>query len=221
MQVPPQISFHGIDQSDYNEDYIRERIARLEHLHDAIISCRVVVERPHRNRHTANPFRCRVEVSLPRKRELVASKEENAERDVKLRTVIGHTFDAMEKQIRSAASEHERRVPELAPEHDEQPHGIVVRLFEDQDYGFIKTLDGREFYMHRNSVLHDDFDRLRIGTEVRFVAELGEKGPQASTVQISASPPGERATDDPPDLAAPPEGWESHHPEAGQNGPRH
>lgn len=220
MQVPPQISFHGIDQSDYNEDYIRERIARLEHLHDAIISCRVVVERPHRHRHTANPFRCRIELSLPRKRELVASKEENAERHVELRTVVAHAFDAMEKQLRSAASEHERRVPELAPEHDEHPHGLVVRLFSEEGYGFIKTLDGREFYMHRNSVLHDQFDQLRVGTAVRFVSELGEKGPQASTVQPVASP-GARATGNPPDLAAPPDGWEIRHPESDQKGPRH
>lgn len=218
MQVPPQISFHGIDHSDYNEDYIRERIARLEHLHDAIISCRVVVERPHQNRNTGNPFRCRVEVSLPRKRELVASKEENAERDIKLRTVVGHAFDAMEKQLRSAASEHERRTPQLAPEHDEQPHGMVVRLFPDDGYGFIKTLDGREFYMHRNSVLHNEFDDLRVGTEVRFVPELGDKGPQASTVQPVASP-GARATENPPDIAAPPEGWGAH-PDSDQANPR-
>lgn len=88
MQVPPEISFNGLDKSEYNEDYIRERIRRLERMHDAIIACRVVVERPHRNRHTGNPFRVRVELTLPRKRELVASKEENAEPNVQLRTVI-------------------------------------------------------------------------------------------------------------------------------------
>ncbi len=218
MQVPPQISFHGIDNSAYNEGYIRERISRLEHIHDAIISCRVVVERPHQNRQTGNPYRCRVEVSLPRKRELVAKKEVKAERHVELRTVIGMTFDAMEKQLRSAASTHERRAVVLAPEHDEHPHGMIVKLFAEGGYGFIKTLDGREFYMHRNSVLHDGFDSLKIGTEVRFVPELGEKGPQASTVQVVASP-GARATGNPPDLAEPPAGWEMHYPEADPEGP--
>ena len=33
-----------------------------------------------------------------------------------------------------------------------------------------------EVYFHRNSVLHDDFDRLTIGMGVRYVAEDGEKG---------------------------------------------
>ena len=46
------------------------------------------------------------------------------------------------------------------------------------------TLDGREVFFHRNSVLDDGFRHLDIGTEVRFVEELGEKGPQASTVKL-------------------------------------
>jgi cold shock CspA family protein len=41
----------------------------------------------------------------------------------------------------------------------------------------------REIYFHRDSVLHDAFDRLAIGTEVTFVEEEGKKGPQASTVK--------------------------------------
>lgn len=208
MQVPPQISFHGIDHSSYNEDYIRERIDRLEKIHDGIISCRVVVERPHQNRQTGNPYRCRVELSLPRKRELVASKEEMTERHVELRTVVGRAFDAMEKQLHSATSTHERRAQVIAPQSEEQPHGIVVRLFEEDGYGFIKTEDGREFFMHENAVLNNRFDQLQVGTEVRFAAEDGDKGPQASTVQIVANPGAARASSNPPDIAAPPVGWE-------------
>jgi cold shock CspA family protein len=33
-------------------------------------------------------------------------------------------------------------------------------------------------------VLHDDFDRLTVGTEVRFNPEEGEDGTQASSVQV-------------------------------------
>src|SRR5699024_9759274 len=152
---------------------IRERISRLENLHDNIISCRVVVEQPHQNRQTGNPYRCRIELSLPRKRELVASKEEMTERHVEMRTVIGRTFDAMEKQLRTATSTHERRTAAIAPGSEEQPHGIVIRLFAEDGYGFIKTEDGREFYMNENSVLNNAFLQLQIGSEVRFAAEDG------------------------------------------------
>jgi cold shock CspA family protein len=43
-------------------------------------------------------------------------------------------------------------------------------------------------YFHRNSVLHDDFERLAIGTEVRFTPQDGDDGPRASSVQIVAKP---------------------------------
>ena len=36
----------------------------------------------------------------------------------------------------------------------------------------------------RNSVLDGKFRRPEAGTEVRYEEELGEKGPQATTVQI-------------------------------------
>ncbi len=36
--------------------------------------------------------------------------------------------------------------------------------------------------------MHDDFDRLRIGMGVRYAAESGEKGLQATAVQIVDAP---------------------------------
>jgi cold shock CspA family protein len=41
-----------------------------------------------------------------------------------------------------------------------------------------------EIYFHRNSVLPPGFESLKIGTEVRFVQEMGECGPQASSLSI-------------------------------------
>ncbi|MEE9542924.1 MAG: cold shock domain-containing protein [Thermodesulfobacteriota bacterium] len=68
--------------------------------------------------------------------------------------------------------------------HEVQPHGRISELFTDEGYGTIESSDGMEIYFHRNSVLNADFDKLEIGTEVRFVEEAGEKGPQASTVKV-------------------------------------
>lgn len=49
---------------------------------------------------------------------------------------------------------------------------------------FIETVDGREIYFHRNSVLNGDFLSLREGDRVRFHEEPGDKGPKASTVHL-------------------------------------
>src|SRR2546427_559512 len=71
---------------------------------------------------------------------------------------------------------------------------VLVRLMPGssahEGYGFLRTRDGRQIYFHRRSVLHDGFERLAIGTEVRFEEEDGSDGPQASTVQIVSKPGG-------------------------------
>ena len=56
-------------------------------------------------------------------------------------------------------------------------------MFPEGGYGFIATPEGRELYFHRNSVLEPGFDQLEVGTEVRFDEEMGEQGPQATTVK--------------------------------------
>ncbi|UCH54398.1 MAG: cold shock domain-containing protein [Pseudomonadota bacterium] len=64
--------------------------------------------------------------------------------------------------------------------HEVPSHGRVAELYED--YGKIETSDRRRVYFHRNSLVGDDFGALEVGSEVRFTEEMGELGPQASTV---------------------------------------
>ena len=99
--------------------------------------------------------------------------------------LINLAFGAIERQLKKTAAL--RRGEEKT--HDGQPHGVVEKIF-GEGYGFIRAVDDdRQFYFHRNSVLHDDFERLAIGAEVRFTPEEGEKGPQASSVQLVAPAP--------------------------------
>jgi len=51
-------------------------------------------------------------------------------------------------------------------------------------YGFLTTPEGRELYFHRNAVLGRDFDKLEVGTEIRYDEEMGEAGPQATSVKV-------------------------------------
>jgi cold shock CspA family protein len=75
-------------------------------------------------------------------------------------------------------------------EHAKTPHGIITKLFFDRGYGFIRASadDSHEVYFHENSVLGARFDKLTLGTRVRFAEEDGDKGPQASTVHVIGAP---------------------------------
>ena len=62
--------------------------------------------------------------------------------------------------------------------------GTVSELDPLGEFGLIETSDGREIYFHRNSVLNGEFAKLSVGSRVTFAEEIGDKGPQASTVKL-------------------------------------
>jgi cold shock CspA family protein len=68
--------------------------------------------------------------------------------------------------------------------HEGQPIGTVVRLDPAGEFGFLRSSDGDEVYFHRNSVLGAKLSQLDIGSRVVFSREIGEKGPQATTVKL-------------------------------------
>jgi cold shock CspA family protein/ribosome-associated translation inhibitor RaiA len=204
MEVPPEITFRGLDKTDEIEAHIRGRADKLDDIHPGIISCRVAVEKDQEHQRSGSPFRVRVVVRIPPGKELVVRRETGkGEIGERLQAVITEVFDAVQRQLVKTKDKLQGKV-KSSPE--QEVNGHVVRLFRGEGYGFIRSVDGQEVYFHRNAVLHDGFERIEIGTGVRFVAAQGEEGPQASTVQI-ADKPGRRAAavDDPQvDL---PDGW--------------
>ncbi len=179
MRLPLQIAFHNLPRSDEIEAKIRAEAERLDEFYDRVMSCRVVVDVPHRHHREGNLYQIRIDLKVPG--EEIAIKREPAEhtdsRDIDL--AIRDAFDAARRKLEDLA--RLRRADVKA--HEPLSHARVVRLVPEAGYGFLETPDGREIYFHSHSVLDGGFPALEVGTEVRFVEEAGEKGPQASTVQ--------------------------------------
>jgi cold shock CspA family protein/ribosome-associated translation inhibitor RaiA len=95
---------------------------------------------------------------------------------------------AFESARRSLEKEVEKQHGQVKLHNHQQYHAVVEKVFRDQDFGFLRTPDGDQVYFHRNSVLHGHWDRLTPGTMVRFAPEMGEKGRQASTVELLSKP---------------------------------
>ena len=181
MQLPLQITFRDMEPSEAVEANIRERSERLERFYDHIMSCRVMVEAPHGHKHQGRLYRVRIDVGVL-DGELVVSHEhhhrDSAHEDVYV--AIRDAFDAMKRQLEDYARKQRGDVKQhVVPEG-----GHVISLHPEEDYGKIETPEGRVLYFHRNSVLKDAFDKLEIGSEVRFSEEAGEQGPQASSVTL-------------------------------------
>ena len=184
MQTAPELIFHDIDRSAWVESYILERVQRLDRFADGITFCRVSLTRDQASHHKGNRYSVLVETRMPPNHDLAAKKAKVInDMPQQLPALINLAFGAIERQLKKTA---ELRRGDVKHQEQGQPHGIVEKLFEE-GYGFLREVgDERQVYFHRNSVLHDDFERLAVGTEVRFTPQEGDDGPQASSVQIVA-----------------------------------
>lgn len=175
-----QISFRGLDHSDAVEQNVRERAQKLERFHDHIIGCRVVVEAPHQHHHKGGLFRVKIDITVP-DGELIVNRspdQHHAHEDVYV--ALRDAFQAARRQLEGYTRKRRGKVKA----HEVPPHGRIVALYPEMDYGTIQTPDGREIYFHRNSVVEADFDQLAEQMEVRFHEEPGEEGPKATTVHV-------------------------------------
>lgn len=181
MESPLEISFRNMDSSPAVEARIREKVAKLEQFFDRIVTCRVVVEAEHRRHHKGNLYNVRIAIGVPGD-EIVVNRngpKNHAHEDVYV--ALRDAFNAAGRQL----EDHARKVRGDVKTHEEPLTGKVLRLFPEQDYGFVQTSDGREVYFHRHSVVDGNFDDLEPGSQVRLVLAYDEsaEGPQASTVK--------------------------------------
>jgi cold shock CspA family protein/ribosome-associated translation inhibitor RaiA len=182
MQEPLEIVFRDVPRTEALENLISEEIGKLEKVHTNITGARVAVEKRQSHQWGGSPLLVRVELHVPPSHHLVAEHcpGEGGRHD-SLETIIRSTFKAARRRL-SKLVEKERGETKTHPE--QELRGVVTKLFPEEGYGFLESIEGREVYFHKNSVLQDGFDSLEIGTGVAFTEETGASGPQASTVRV-------------------------------------
>ncbi len=181
MQLPMQVCFRHMRHSNRIEAIIREKAAKLDQFANHIMSCRVVIEPAGKHHQNGNQYEVRIALRVPGE-EITVTREPSEHTENKdIRIAIRDAFNSVGRQL----EDHVRRVRGAVKAHETPtPHGRVRKLFSEEGYGILTTLDGREIYFHRNSVLNGGFNRLAVGAEVAFVEQAGDKGPQASTVKV-------------------------------------
>src|SRR5688572_13084160 len=182
MKIPLQITYRHMEATAAIEENIREKAAKLETIYDGIMSCRIAVEAPHRHHHKGKAYVVRIDLTVPGG-ELVINRE--PKRLVPKKAKVGgepdKDFAELHEPSKHAAHEdlyvairdafnaagrklqdHARRRRGKVKLHEPTPTARIVKLFPIEDYGFLETLDGREVYFHKNSVLAPGFDHLEV-----------------------------------------------------------
>ncbi len=186
MQIPLDVTFREVQKTEELQNLIEEKVEKLNRVCGHLVRCRVVIEQPQKHQRSGSPYAVRIETTLPPEHVVVVKREagEGNMHDP-LSTVIRDAFNAAERKLKSQV--HKQR-GEIKRHDEDQVQAVVTRLFPEEGYGFLITPDEKEVYFHKNSVLHNRFNDMREGTGVRYQEELGEKGPQASTVAIVDQP---------------------------------
>ncbi|MBD3676179.1 MAG: HPF/RaiA family ribosome-associated protein [Planctomycetaceae bacterium] len=185
MQVPLELSFRNMETSPELEELIQEHVDKLEEFFDRITACRVVVEAPHQHHHKGNLYQVRIYLSVPEHDIVVDRSPEKDRAHEDIQIAIRDAFDAARRQLQDFV----RKLRHEVKEHATPAHGRIKEFFPSsidiaEGYGFIEAVDGREIYFDAHSLLDAGLKDLTVGTEVRFVEEEGEKGPQASSVSL-------------------------------------
>lgn len=180
MQISLAVTFRHMEPSATLDTAIREHAKNLERFCDDIISCHVIVETPHKHHRKGNLFHIRIDAAIPGKEIVVKRSPDQHHAHEDPYVALRDAFKSMRQQLEDYMRVRRGDVKS----HDLAPHGRVTQIHVEQDYVVIETPDGREIYFHRNSVLDDAFDRLKVGSALKFSEEAAEQGPQASSVRI-------------------------------------
>lgn len=181
MAAAVQITFRDMESSPAVSHHVHRRAEKLDTFFDRITSCHVVVEEPHRRKRQGQKFHVEIDMHVPGRELVISRNPDDAQQD--LHVAIDLAFDDAERILEDYA----RQLKPDTKTRIKPPHGTVKTIFHDRGYGFISPEnegDGTEIYFHRNSLLGEKFERLTIGSKVRFAVEDGDKGPQASTVHV-------------------------------------
>lgn len=182
MNVPLEIAYRHVNKTETLEELIRRKTSKLDRICGYMSSCRVAVERDQKHQGTGDVFRVRVDLTVPPGHELTASKRsDEGGVHIDLPAVIRRAFDAIERPLRELV-ERQRGDQKIHPQQEVQ--GIVIKVIPEERYGFIRTLDGREIYFHRNSLVNEDFDNITEGTGVNFEVQMGHEGLHATSVRV-------------------------------------
>ena len=181
METPLQIDLQGIDAKEQIHAAIIKHVAQLEERSGRLTAGRVVVKAPSGHHRTGGLYEISVHLSLPEGREVnIGHTPQNDERYSNIEFALNDAF----KRARRHLQDEVRKMQGQVKQHDGPPTGTVSELDPLGEFGLIETSDGREIYFHRNSVLNGEFAKLSAGSRVTFAEEVGDKGPQASTVKL-------------------------------------
>lgn len=122
MQTPLQITIRDVDHSEALDTHIREKISKLEEFFKNIVSCRVVVEVPHKHHHQGKQFNVRIDIGVPGS-EIVVNRDHAEDAYVAFRDAFNAAKRQLEDYSRKLRGDIKNHEPRLTNEFGDMAAG--------------------------------------------------------------------------------------------------
>src|SRR5512146_539971 len=93
MQIPLQITIRDVEHSEALETHIRDKAKKLDEFFNHIMSCRVVVEVPHKHHRQGKQYHARVDIGVTGS--AIADNRNHAQHDD---VALREAFDVAKRQ---------------------------------------------------------------------------------------------------------------------------
>lgn len=116
MDVPLELTFREVEETPELDELIAKEVKKLGQICNYMNSCRIAVENRQKHQESGNPYRVRIDVTVPPSHELVVkNKPNNNDMHDPLEVVIHDTFQSMQRRLKKLTEkqrEHNRGKPE-------------------------------------------------------------------------------------------------------------
>lgn len=116
MQLPVEISYHGVPKNAEIDALILAKAERLNKFCDHISRCDVIIEQPNHAQQSGNAHRVRIDVTVPPGHELVADERPTEhEMHEPLSKIVNDAFKTMERQLKELVQRQRSEVKTHEP----------------------------------------------------------------------------------------------------------
>lgn len=175
-----KIQYLGFAESNAVSAAVWDYVVNLEKFYSQIMSCHVIISNPPRKHQKGGIYHVKIRMHMAGA-DIIIDKEpgaNHAHEDVYV--ALRDAFDAAKRKVEDFARIRAGRVKETVG----PMHARIIRILDAEDCGFVLSEDHREIYFHRNALVNGEFEKLKVGQEVRFSEGMGEKGPQVTSMQL-------------------------------------
>ncbi len=137
MQIPLQITIRDIENSEALEAHIREKARKLDEYFQHIMSCRVVVELPHKHHNQGKKFNVRIDIGVPGS-EIVVNRDQAEDVYVALRDAFDSAKRRVEdyaRKIRGDVKTHQPKPARASPTPEEVEEEEMEELEDEGEIG--------------------------------------------------------------------------------------